>query len=56
MDQSSAIVLAISLMIIMLGMGLSLVIEDFKRILLHPKAIVIGLLNQLIFYPLLHLF
>ncbi|MFD2568639.1 bile acid:sodium symporter family protein [Pseudotenacibaculum haliotis] len=53
MDQTSAIILAVSLMIIMLGMGLSLVADDFKRIFVQPKAIIIGLINQLILLPLI---
>lgn len=53
MDQTSAIILASSLAIIMLGMGLSLVVEDFKRIFFQPKAIVIGLINQLILLPII---
>ncbi|AXT56651.1 bile acid:sodium symporter family protein [Aquimarina sp. AD1] len=52
MDNISTIVLAASLFIIMLGMGLSLVIDDFKRILIYPKAILVGLANQLIVLPL----
>lgn len=51
MDQTSAIILAISLMIIMLGMGLSLVVDDFKRIFIQPKAIFIGLINQILILP-----
>jgi len=53
MDKASTIVLASSLIIIMLGMGLSLVIDDFKRIIVYPKAIFVGLVNQLIFLPLI---
>ena len=53
MDSTSAIILASALAIIMLGMGLSLVIEDFKRIFYQPKAIVIGLVNQMILLPLI---
>jgi len=53
MDKASTIVLASSLIIIMLGMGLSLVIEDFKRIVVYPKAILVGLVNQLIILPLI---
>lgn len=53
MDRISTIVLASSLIIIMLGMGLSLVIDDFKRILIYPKAILVGLSNQLIILPLI---
>lgn len=53
MDQLSTIILASSLIIIMLGMGLSLVLDDFKRILIYPKAMLIGLTNQLIVLPLI---
>ena len=53
MDNLSTIILASALIIIMLGMGLGLVKEDFKRIFLSPKAIVIGLANQLILLPLI---
>ena len=52
MDQTAAIILAVSLMIIMLGMGLSLVVEDFKRIFIQPKSIVIGLINQIVILPI----
>ncbi len=53
MDNISTIILAVSLIIIMLGMGLSLVTDDFRRILVHPKAILIGLINQLLLLPLI---
>ncbi len=53
MDKISAIILAIGLIVIMLGMGLSLVTSDFKRILVYPKAMIIGLTNQLIILPLI---
>ncbi|MBA7580267.1 hypothetical protein ES708_22158 [subsurface metagenome] len=52
MDRISTIILASSLIIIMLGMGLSLVFDDFKRIIIYPKAIFVGLTNQLIILPL----
>lgn len=42
-----------ALAIIMLGMGLSLTLGDFKRLFKHPKAILTGLLNQLILLPLI---
>lgn len=41
-----------ALAIIMLGLGLSLVLGDFKRIFTYPKAVLIGLVNQLIVLPL----
>lgn len=53
MDSVATLILGISLIIIMLGMGLSLQISDFKRILTYPKAMLIGLLNQLIILPLI---
>jgi BASS family bile acid:Na+ symporter len=49
----SAVVLPISLAIIMLGMGLSLVPEDFQRVKKYPKAVAIGLISQLIFLPII---
>ena len=39
--------------IIMFGMGLSLTVKDFRRILLYPEAVMIGLVNQIIILPLL---
>lgn len=44
--------LPLALAIIMLGMGLSLVVDDFKRILFYPKAISVGIINQIILLPL----
>ena len=46
------LMLPISLGIIMLGMGLSLVPADFKRVALYPKAATVGLINQIIILPL----
>ncbi|MDA9563339.1 bile acid:sodium symporter family protein [Flavobacteriales bacterium] len=47
------IVLAVALIIIMLGMGLSLVKDDFLHIFKHPKAVVIGLINQIVLLPII---
>ena len=47
------ILLAVSLIIIMFGMGLSLVKEDFTQLFKHPKALLIGLANQLILLPII---
>lgn len=52
MDDSAKIYLGIALMIVMIGMGLSLTTQDFKRIVLYPKAIILGMINQLVFLPL----
>ena len=47
------IFLPISLAIIMFGMGLSLVSGDFTRLFTYPKAVLVGLCNQLMFLPLI---
>jgi bile acid:Na+ symporter, BASS family len=54
MEQNllTAVFLPLALAFIMLGMGLSLTIQDFKRIIVYPKAMVIGLLAQLVLLPL----
>jgi bile acid:Na+ symporter, BASS family len=44
--------LPLALAVIMFGMGLSLRFDDFKRILIYPKSVAIGLTNQLILLPL----
>lgn len=46
------IMLPVSLAVIMLGMGLSLVPNDFKRVVLFPRAATIGIVNQIIVLPL----
>lgn len=43
--------LPLALAFIMLGMGLSLTIKDFKNIFVYPKAMLIGLVNQLVLLP-----
>lgn len=53
MDSTTGIILAISLIIIMFGMGLSLTIADFKRVLTFPKAIIIGLVCQILILPII---
>ncbi|AUT02232.1 bile acid:sodium symporter [Nostoc sp. CENA543] len=47
----TAVILPIALAIMMLGMGLSLVPEDFQRIRKYPKAVSVGLISQLVFLP-----
>jgi BASS family bile acid:Na+ symporter len=49
----SKVFLPVSLAIIMLGMGMTLMLEDFSRIIKYPKAVFIGLTNQLIFLPII---
>jgi len=48
----TSVFLPLALFIIMLGMGLGLTVEDFKRIAIAPKAVIIGLLAQLVILPL----
>lgn len=49
----TSVVLPLSLFVIMLGMGLSLVVDDFKRVVRYPKAMAVGLTNQLVLLPLI---
>ena len=36
----------------MLGMGLSLTIEDFRQVVVHPKSLITGLICQMVLMPL----
>jgi len=45
------ILLPLSLATIMYGMGLTLRLNDFKRILIYPKAVFTGLVSQLLLLP-----
>ena len=45
--------LPISIFIIMAGIGMTLVWDDFRRVLVYPKAVFIGVVCQLILLPLL---
>tara|TARA_A200000113_G_scaffold45381_1_gene36827 strand:+ start:884 stop:1750 length:867 start_codon:yes stop_codon:yes gene_type:complete len=47
------IFLPVSLAIIMFGMGLTVVIGDFVRIFTYPKAVLVGLINQIILLPII---
>jgi BASS family bile acid:Na+ symporter len=48
----TTIFLPLALFLIMFGMGLGLTIKDFNRIWLEPKAVVIGLIAQLLMLPM----
>jgi BASS family bile acid:Na+ symporter len=58
MQQSATttILLPVALGIIMLGLGLALTIEDFRRVARYPKAMTIALVSQMIILPLLCFF
>jgi BASS family bile acid:Na+ symporter len=49
----STYLLNIAIALIMFGMGLSLTIHDFRNIFLHPRALIIGLIAQMIWLPVL---
>jgi BASS family bile acid:Na+ symporter len=49
----SSVILPISLIVIMLGMGLSLTLEDFKRVFVFPKAVTLGSISQIVALPLI---
>jgi bile acid:Na+ symporter, BASS family len=49
----STVFLPLALAIIMFGMGLTLTLADFKRIALYPKAVAVGLTNQLLLLPII---
>lgn len=58
MQQSATteLFLPIALGIIMLGLGLSLTLEDFKRVVRYPKAVTVALVCQMILLPLICFF
>ncbi|MGC1240904.1 MAG: bile acid:sodium symporter family protein [Chryseosolibacter sp.] len=45
------IFLPVALIVIMLGMGLSLTLHDFKRVVVFPRATFVGLAGQLVLLP-----
>ncbi|MBY0516367.1 MAG: bile acid:sodium symporter family protein [Bacteriovoracaceae bacterium] len=49
-------ILPLSLGIIMLGFGLSLKVEDFKRIFKYPKSVLVGLSCQVLIIPIVAIF
>jgi BASS family bile acid:Na+ symporter len=49
----TAVLLPLALAIVMLGMGLSLVPEDFKRITRYPRAVSVGTVCQVLLLPLI---
>ena len=48
----TAILLPVALGIIMLGLGLTLTLADFKRVVAFPKAVIVGLSCQMILLPI----
>ncbi len=58
MQQSvlTSLIMPIAIGTIMLGLGLSLTIEDFRRVVKYPKAIAIALVCQMFLLPVLCFF
>jgi bile acid:Na+ symporter, BASS family len=52
-DLVSTTLLPIALGVIMLGLGLSLTLDDFKRVVRYPKAAAVGLAAQMLILPAL---
>ena len=48
----SQVILPFSLFVIMWGMGLSLKVDDFSRVLSQPKAAMVGIFCQMVMLPL----
>jgi BASS family bile acid:Na+ symporter len=49
----TVVLLPLALSIVMLGMGLSLAAEDFRRITRYPRAVAVGTVCQTLVLPLL---
>jgi BASS family bile acid:Na+ symporter len=47
----TAVFLPLALAIIMLGLGLSLTVADFKRVVAYPRAVFVGLVCQMVLLP-----
>ena len=55
LNQFTQIGLPVSLALIMLSLGLTIRLEDFKRQFAHPRALLVGLSAQMLLVPLLAL-
>jgi BASS family bile acid:Na+ symporter len=47
----TALFMPLALAVIMLGLGLSLTLDDFRRILVYPRAVIVGLACQVLLLP-----
>lgn len=50
-DVIATVFLPIALGVIMLGLGLSLQLADFKRVVVYPRAVIVGLAAQMLILP-----
>lgn len=55
-DNSSLWILNVALAVVMFGVALGISLDDFKCLRLNPKPVLIGVLTQFIFLPLLTYF
>jgi BASS family bile acid:Na+ symporter len=53
MEQSfaTAVLMPVALGVIMLGLGLHLTLDDFRRVVVYPRAVLVGLLCQVLVLP-----
>ena len=49
----TVVLLPLAIGIIMMGLGLSLTPDDFKRIVIYPKAVIVGLVCQMLILPVI---
>jgi bile acid:Na+ symporter, BASS family len=47
----TVVMLPLAIGIIMMGLGLTLTLDDFRRIVVYPKAVIIGLVCQMLILP-----
>lgn len=52
-DLLKSVLLPAALILLMVGMGMSLTTADFKRVLLSPKATLVGVIMQLLALPII---
>jgi len=50
-DVVATVFLPIALGVIMLGLGLTLQLADFKRVIVYPRAVIVGLCAQMLLLP-----
>jgi BASS family bile acid:Na+ symporter len=49
----TVVLLPLAISIIMMGLGLTLTPDDFRRVVVYPKAVLIGLICQMLILPLI---
>lgn len=49
----TTLIMPLAIGVIMLGLGLSLTLDDFRRVALYPRAVTIALVSQMILLPII---